>query len=393
MNLTLNALLMEKMTEGVILLDGNGQLVDYNRAAWPWVKQYQACANELGGVIGQIVAGTAQAPVNIGWMHPASANNTEFHLCRSGSQGFAIFIAKHAMPAAATAQTPQQDSFLSLMGEGFRHEFSDLRQQLDAAQPHSPAETDLLQKQSMRLSRLLVAMDQLCELQQSNPFSMGERVGLQDIITSVIAKLQARRSDYSINNALSGDAQAQGMLFGHAAWLQVAIQGLLEGIGDCAPADCRIEIRVRQNGAFVVMTGNASRFFSARTTLANARCTTSPTLTTDTDLRLAICRRIIELHRGQLKIVFQESNQAAGDLRGIESFTLILPTGAPLRTAGAGDCANCLFPQQAEMYAQDLAHLLPRRPMGSTVSDEELVFLSHITTRRAPTPKQQAVLR
>ncbi len=393
MNLTLDSALLEKMTDGVISLDANGQLVDYNHAAWPWIKHYQARASELGEVIRQIAAGTAQAPVNVGWMHPEGKAEAEFHVCKSGSQGFAIFISKRAATTAVASQAPQQDSFFSLLGEGIRHEFSDLRRQLDTAQPHSPVETDQLQKQSMRLSRLLVAMDQLCELQQPDPFSMGERVSVQDIITKVIAALQVRRNDYSINDSMSGDAQAQGMVFGHAAWLQVAIQGLLEGIGDCAPADCQIEIRVRQNGGFVVMTGNASRFFKVSKPLAKAHPATSSALTTDTDLRLAICRRIIELHHGQLKIVFQDNEQSDGDSRGIESFTLIMPTGAPMRRPGQGDCAGCLFPKQAEMYAQDLAFLMPSSPIGSTLSDEELVLLSHITTRRAPAQKQQHVVR
>lgn len=47
------------------------------------------------------------------------------------------------------------------------------------------------------------------------------------------------------------------------------------------------------------------------------------------------------------------------------------------------ECANCLFPQQAVMYAQDLVLLLPHRPAGSTISNEELDYLAQITSSGA----------
>jgi hypothetical protein len=54
-----------------------------------------------------------------------------------------------------------------------------------------------------------------------------------------------------------------------------------------------------------------------------------------------------------------------------------LPTGGHSQ----GVCARCVYTQQAELYARDLAYLLPRRPVGAGLSDEEHAYLSHITTR------------
>ena len=72
---------------------------------------------------------------------------------------------------------------------------------------------------------------------------------------------------------------------------------------------------------------------------------------------IEICQRIVALHGGQLKIVSQAAAQADDPLRGIESFHLSLPTGAPLLGRNLAACTNCLAPRQAEQYARDLAAL------------------------------------
>ena len=378
MNLGLNSALLEKLAEGMITLDKNGKLVDFNRAARPWLRHWQGCASELEVLTKKIALGTVQAPVDIGWMLPSCTGNAEFYLCQNGSQGFAILIAVR-LPVQGP-QLVQQDSFSSLLGEDFRHELSDLRQQLDQATTQSPDSRDALRKQSLRLSRLLVAMEQLCELNQPDAFSRGDRIGLHEIVRAVVADLPSRRSDFSINEMLSGEADRQGMVFGHGAWLKVAIKALLEGIGECAPTDCQMEIRIRQNGGFVVVTCNFSRFFGRRPSLVKSGDAPAATLRTAADLRLAISRRIVALHGGQLKIATPEPATEGVESGGIESFTLILPTGAPVQGRDPAGCAGCIFPKQAEMYAQDLALLLPSRPAGATISNEELLCLAHITT-------------
>lgn len=174
----------------------------------------------------------------------------------------------------------------------------------------------------------------------------------------MIAELPRRRGDFSINQAQSDATDQQGMLFGDAGWLKIALKGLLEGIADTAPALCQIEIRVRQSGGFVVLTGHFSQAF-ARAPGPPSRALPQSMLSGGPDTRIAICQRIVALHGGQLKIVSQPAAQADDALRGIESFQLSLPTGAPLLGRNLAACANCLAPRQAEQYARDLAALTP----------------------------------
>jgi len=67
---------------------------------------------------------------------------------------------------------------------------------------------------------------------------------------------------------------------------------------------------------------------------------------------------------------------------GVQSYALFIVPTLPVAAHGPADCANCLYPRQAEMYAHDLALLLPQRHAGSTVSSEELDFLAQLTSER-----------
>lgn len=381
MNLTLNAALLEKLAEGVIVLGNDGRVTDFNRAAVPWIKPCQERAAEIDALIRQIVVGEVQAPVSIAHLFRASSANADIYLCKSGPKSFAVLIATRQAGPAAIA--PPQDKYQSLLGEDFRHELSDLRQLLDQDPAHNGPQTSPLQKKSNRLSRLLVAMEQLCELQRSDIGVYARQESLQTMVQEVIADLPTRRGDYSINTELSSKPDTQGTLYGHVEWLKVAIKGLLLGIGEGAPTDCQVEIRVRQNGGFSVMTGNFSSAFSKKKSAPVPETASDAILSTAADIRLAICQRIVALHGGQLRVVGMEANTADRHPRGIESFTLTLPTGAPPQGHGLVDCAKCLYPQQAELYAQDLAFLLPRQPVGAKVSKEELECISRITTSAA----------
>jgi hypothetical protein len=95
-NLLLNAALLEKMSEGVVLLDANGRVMDYNRAALPWLPHCHAKAAELSATIKKITSGALVAPLNLAADFPATDTKADFHLCRSSSQSFAVFITPHA---------------------------------------------------------------------------------------------------------------------------------------------------------------------------------------------------------------------------------------------------------------------------------------------------------
>ncbi len=379
MNVALHPLMLEKMTEGVIVLSPDGQVTDYNRAAKPWLKACLAGAGALAALIGKVRAGQLQVPVAVDGVFQQAAGGADFHLCRNEPSTFAIFITAPApatrTPSTAATVSPQTglgpDSFFALLGEDFRHELTRLRLQLAQAPVPADSANQLarVQQQSLRLSQLLVAMEQLCELHEQDAFFQGDRVHIGELIDATIAALPSRRSDFSVNRALSDADGKQGMLFGDARWLGIALTALLEEMGASAPVQAQVEIRVRQAGGFVVMTGQclpssgrSARPAGAASPVAKASFTSHTSLSAD--IRMAICQRIVALHGGQLKSVALDADHADPQRRGMASFVLSLPTGAPLYGRRMAACASCLAPRQTEQYAQDLAALLPQLKSG-----------------------------
>jgi hypothetical protein len=379
MSVALHPVMLEKMTEGVIVLNPDGQVTDYNRAAKPWLKACLAGASALAALIGKARAGQLQLPVAVDGVFQQAAGGADFYLCRNEPNAFAIFITAPPptarAPATATAESSQADlgpdSFFALLGQDFRHELAALRQRL--AEPPVPADSAnhlaQVQQQSMRLSQLLVAMEQLCELHEQDAFFQGDRVPMGALIDAAIAALPSRRSDYCVNRDLSDADGKQGMLFGDARWLGIALTALLEEMGASAPVQAQVEIRVRQAGGFVVLTGQCRPFLgqSGRPAAPASPAAQATFTSFSADIRMVICQRIVALHGGQLKTVALDADQADPKRRGMASFVLSLPTGAPLYGRRLAACASCLAPRQAEQYAKDLAALLPQLKSGRPV--------------------------
>jgi hypothetical protein len=385
MSLQFSMALMETLAEGVILLGKDGQMTDHNRAARPWLKRCLGSAPAIAEAIQKAAQSSVQSAVRVDSIFESSAHTSEFYLCKNGVKGFAIVIAKIS-PAPPTPYAESGACF-SLLSEDLRHTLTQLRLQLEKTAPFNLQEMAQTQLQTLRLSRYLIAMEQLCDLHQGDAFLWGDRVSLQDITRECIDELSTRRDDFSFNQANTGEAGGQDMFFGHAPWLKVAVKGLLECLGESVPEPCRIEIRVWQNGGFVMLTGAPGQPSHPTSILVKPDPDRSLEARATVDIRLVICQRIADLHGGQLKIVALEPSQPDAHLRGIESFMLSLPTNKLPQSRDPAACADCIFARQAELYAEDLAFLVPRPPAGNTISNDELDFLAQVTTHPAPSPQ------
>lgn len=101
--LLLNSLMLEKMNEGVILLDTHGNVLHHNRAALPWIAHCQSKVKELGKAIGRISQGTL-FPVSIASIFTSALPRADHYLCQNGTQGYAIFIAPRLPVGPRSAQ-------------------------------------------------------------------------------------------------------------------------------------------------------------------------------------------------------------------------------------------------------------------------------------------------
>lgn len=384
MNLELDSQLLERMSDGVIVLNQEGRITDFNRAARPWLKHCRDIEPQLNKLISEVAGGAVQMPIGIRQLFPSGSggNLADIYLCHQKPQGYAIFIASTAPEPVTQTQLENTGHFYFLLSEEVRHEISRLNEQLTEVALVGTSDVGSVINQTDRLSRLLVAIDQLAQIQQLNTTFQDERLTLMALIDAVLAEIQHGngRGDYVIDLSFSDAPATQGVLYGNAEWLKCGLKGLFEAIGESAPPRSQIEIRVRQSGSFIVMTSRFAHAFGTRPkTRPTSTAPSSTTLRLEADIRLSLCRRIFKLHGGQLDILEMDSDNPDVGRRGIDAFTLVLPTGAPFKDREHPACVDCRLVQQAEAYAQDLAVLLPSKPAGSQISEEEVQFLAQMT--------------
>ena len=106
-------------------------------------------------------------------------------------------------------------------------------------------------------------------------------------------------------------------------------------------------------------------------------------LTVGRDIRISVVRSIFELHGGHLDVVEVDSGNLDECMRGIESFTLVLPTSAPYLQRRQDACRTCAVSNQTEAYAKDLASLTINDLVSATLSNEELDFLAQVISGKA----------
>jgi len=388
-NLLVNAALLERMAEGVILLNASGQVTDFNAAGRPWLAACGEVRASLEKHIKRHAAELADGPCVVDVFGPQAGAGAavEVHLCSNGPQSYALFIAPPLAAAPAPAVPADKTGFLDLLGEEIRHEISQWRAQLQAGQAGA-ADAGLLARHSERLGRLFVVFDQLSRISHDDALGQGERLALPALLQEVLADMPHRRADYALISAPAGKGRALGVVYGNAGLLKCSLRGLLEALDEGAPKHSQIELQMRQSGAYIMLsTGFATgarrgpRAHAATDAATDAQASEplrhAPALHTEADIRLPIARRIVALHGGQLKTVDADSARRGG-ASGLASFTLVLPTGAMLPGGRRLECADCPTAQQAQAYARDLAALMPGPDPGADVSGEEVAFLMQV---------------
>ncbi|MEI6802034.1 MAG: hypothetical protein WCK83_02650 [Burkholderiales bacterium] len=380
MSLGLDVKLIEGMAQGVILVNREGQVTNFNRAALPWVKHVMAAAQKLRLQVEKAVKGTLRLPVKLDILKvtdPALCKH-DVYLCEADAKGYALFVAAEELPASAPRLSLADENFFQFLSAENRREMTQLHNQLVGARASNSLDIDALIVQTDRLSRLLVAFDQLARIHQPDAFTRGERLSLAPLVEEVLREMPRQKCDYFISYPTGAAAQIQSPIYGDAAWLKCMIETLLVGVGEGVPPQSGIELRIRQNGRYSVLSSHYTHASAkAQASATKTASAAASILHLDTDIGAQICRRIAEMHGGQLSISELELDSDGKALRGIESFTVILPTSAPAQAGNQLSCEMCLAARQAERYASDLAFLTPSKPT-SEVSETEHQMLSHI---------------
>jgi hypothetical protein len=197
----------------------------------------------------------------------------------------------------------------------------------------------------------------LAQLQQRDAVFCSERFQLGTAVRGLIGRLPQR--DGEISYVINDDKKA-AQIYGEQAWFEQAMESLLTRLAEGCPPKGRVRIDLRQTGDFVSIFAFAGSA-PANTAAYCPSCDRQSTLRQPANLQMEICRRIIELHGGQLKIKML-GDGSEGDLsRAIESFSIALPTSLPTADRSLASCAECRITYQSLQYAEDLAALMGER--------------------------------
>lgn len=159
-------------------------------------------------------------------------------------------------------------------------------------------------------------------------------------------------------------------MYGHAVWMSYALRVLFEALQASAPGGSQVSVSTRQMGNFVLLVGRVVASIDAHKTHPIVQTTAQPGDTgratqasaqspRDPQVRWLMCRRIIALHAGQLKLETLPPEAGADPTNPpIESFTLTLATGQPMHERSRASCNGCTHVLQAQAYAADLALVL-----------------------------------
>ncbi len=366
--------MLQEMTEGVILLDGHGEILTHNRAADFWMQEGEAVRTALKHLVEQEAKTGALVPTRVDLCLGAFNQPKKWAkawLCRNGPQNYAVFISPSAAPVASAgtpfADTNATSSSALLLADGLMSELRVLVNNLKEAAP----ENETIAVACGEIDHTLQMISNLWLLKQRDHIFLDERLNLVDVLQHLLPSLAAPPGVQYFFNPLG---MPRGMVYGHGAWLNKALRVLLENLGRSAPATSKIEIGLRQLGDFIVITGHVvvgtSSFARANAVAHDEdRVSTNDKLVSPREqvIHQAICRRIIELHSGQLKLEYMpNSSTAEAQERQVESFTLTLATGLPDHERSRASCSECRYTLQAQAYAADMAQLMSPKNHANT---------------------------
>jgi hypothetical protein len=212
----------------------------------------------------------------------------------------------------------------------------------------------------------------LSQLLERDEVFAGERLLVPELIENVLVSLPPNAKQSTVEVHAGIDPLAP--VYGNGAWLSYALRLLIVGMIDSAPPRASVQLTTRQMGDFLVLTGRSSATRSVQSDATPAYTGTTEPEPTDEDganIQMMICKRIIELHAGQIRLTSMPTDTSSFQLPGrIESFTLTLMTSMPANERSHASCADCRHVGQALSFASDMAQLIASTQ--TTISDRSL---------------------
>ena len=354
--------LLEQMAEGVLLLNRQGILLEQNRAGRPWQDACKYMQPYLKRLIDEEIAGRLDLPISIEMRTPpngAAVPLANVWLCKNGQKAYALFIVAGQRIREPRVETrPAESGFLMLMGAQARRSLEDLKKMLADEPTSDLGRSSVLAHKATEVAALLKDIADLAHLMGQDLVFAEQKLDF----SSILGQAFEMAKHANVNRAMREvdlDTQTLGVVYGDTNWMTYALRVLLECLYAGAPDKSTIRVDVRQMGEFVAIKGSVVMSKAYPTRLVS-KVTELNAIPSGPHAHLQICRRILELHGAQLKLIFLDaaSDPDKASLVKIDTFTMTLLTGMPEHNRSRVSCANCPITLQAAAFAKDLSTLM-----------------------------------
>jgi len=351
--LTLDKAAIDSLSDGIVLLDPKGAITSINRAGQVSLKR---CIDNRQLIFDCVTAannGSMKLPASVEF--PDAAGITA-RLCDNGRRGFVLVI-QHDPEGQKRADMDGVDP-LPLMGAALQDELRSTAELLKRFVPTGP-EAFGVRKQAHHLERLLREVAALAELRVRDKVFSEDRFLLSGTVRDLLPLLPRQSGADAIQYIVDDGRSEQGTLYGNRRWMEQALHTLLLRLASGCPPVGLVRIELSQIGDFVILAARAGARGTAALPMSRPRSATNATFP-EHGLAMEICRRIIELHGGQMKLTMlaEETGEALPSDGPIESVTISFPTGLPVADRSRVSCAECRITYQAMQYARDLADMM-----------------------------------
>lgn len=367
MRLNLDMNILRHMTDGVLVLDRFAQIVAFNKIAEPWVQCCQSMHAATRRLINEERQGRLVLPIFIDLQKQQAGvppQRTDAWLCKNGLDEYAIFVVS---PTAAVSCTPtssspknQQHNLMALVGTEVREQLSILRSMMRPTHSRQHLAKGDMERQCQKVEQLMQEVTDLSRLLENDEVFSGERLSISDIVENILLSLPT--GPHQVLVEMQTATTPLGPVYGNGAWLSYALRLLIGGLVANASANTVVHIAARQMGDFLTLSGRCagSTAEADRTKAAHASRTQNRTAAAQAaNIQLMMCKRIIELHAGQLTLIpVRDQTITANTPINVEAFSLTLMTSVPANERSHASCADCRHIKQQLSYASDLAQLI-----------------------------------
>lgn len=223
-------------------------------------------------------------------------------------------------------------------------------------------EMHTLLRQGEALAGRVVQLATFAQLFSRSPILASERIPVMDLVSALLVRVRPLLEEREIKFHIAGVSHELPVIYGSRDWLVEALNGYIEHMLQHCRERSDLELQARPYGNFLsLQIRNHGRGLSTQShTRASPpirQGTTQPASAKATQqqlgLGMALCKHVVELHRGSMKLKDED-----GD---ITAFVLELPAGAPSDSINPN-----LGAEQARRYAEDLTRLMQRQRQAST---------------------------